>query len=383
MIISLFHPAIGGAEQQARLLSEQLIKRGYKVIVLTRRFKDLPDFETFEGIPIYRSIRHFPWKHWFGLSYMFSVFWFLLKNRNSYDIIHCHESSRFHTIVAAMAKTLLKKPAIAVVTSSGNSCDFLRLKKRVLGHYFLRKLHSLDKLITLCDISTTEAINEGFNKDMIKVIPNGVNTIQFKPSLSKKSSKTTLIYVGRLVRTKGVHILLKAFHQVLEKGISADLHIAGDGPEKETLQSLARDLEITDRIYFYGSVDNVAPLLQKSDIFVLPSSVEGLPNALLEAMACGLAVVTTRIGGNTQVIENGINGLLIDPDSSHQLTNALMKILKEKTLSEKLGQNARKTIEADFSIDHITTEYEKLYKELFVKHKNSTQINPAHKHQNE
>ena len=368
MIISLFYPAIGGAEQQARLLAKRLIKRGYKVIVLTRRCKKLPNFETIESIPTYRSIWHFPWKHWFGLSYMFSVFWFLLKHRNSYDIIHCHEADRFHTIVAAMTKKLLKKKVIAVITSSGAGSDFSLLKKRIFGHYFLRKLHHLDKLISLCSISTTEAINEGFNENMIKVIPNGVNTIQFKPSLSEKSSKTTLIYVGRLIPTKGVHILLKAFHQVLEKGISANLHIAGDGPEKEKLLLLAQELEITSHTHFHGSVDNVAPLLQKSDVFVLPSSVEGLPNALLEAMSCGLAVITTRVGGNTEIIEDSINGLLIDPDNSQQLNNALMRILKEKALSEKLGQNARKTILTGFSIDHITTEHEKLYKELSSKH---------------
>ncbi len=366
MIISLFYPALGGAEQQARLLAEQLIKRGYQVMVLTRKFKNLPDFEILGEVPTYRCIRHLPWKHWFGLTYMLSVFWFLLKHRKSYDIIHCHESSRFHTIVAAMAKTLLKKTAIAVVTSSGIYSDFSQLKKRIFGHYFLRKLQHLDKLITLCNLSTTEAINEGFNESMIKVIPNGVNTIQFQPSLSKKSSKTTLIYVGRLVQTKGVHMLLKVFHQVLENGISANLHIAGDGPEKEKLLSLARELEITDYTHFHDSVDNVAPLLKKSDIFVLPSSVEGLPNALLEAMACGLAVVTTRVGGNTEIIENGINGLLIDPDDPQQLNKALLKILKEKATMEKLGQNARKTIEGGFSIDHITAEYEKLYKEIIA-----------------
>ncbi len=203
---------------------------------------------------------------------------------------------------------------------------------------------------------------------MIKVIPNGVNTIQFKPSLSEKSSKTTLIYVGRLIPTKGVHILLKAFHQVLEKEISANLHIVGDGPEKEKLQLLAQELEITSSTHFHGSVDNVAPLLQKSDVFVLPSSVEGLPNALLEAMSCGLAVITTRVGGNAEIVKDGINGLLIEPDNPKQLTNALMKILKEKETIEKLGRNARKTIEDGFSIDHITTEHEKFYKELSDKH---------------
>jgi glycosyltransferase involved in cell wall biosynthesis len=162
--------------------------------------------------------------------------------------------------------------------------------------------------------------------------------------------------------------LLKAFHQVLEKGISANLHIAGDGPEKEKLLLLAQELGITSRTHFHGSVDNVAPLLQESDVFVLPSSVEGLPNALLEAMSCGLAVITTRVGGNSEIIEDGINGLLIDPDNSQQLKNALMKILSKKDLSEKLGRNARKTIEDGFSIDHITTEHEKFYKELSAKH---------------
>ena len=366
MIISLFYPAIGGAEQQARLLAEQLIKRGYPVTVLTRKFKDLPDFETIGGVPTYRSIRHLPWEHWFGLTYMISVFWFLLKNRSSYDIIHCHESDRFHTTVAAMAKRFLKKKAIAVVTSSGAGSDFSRLKKRIFGHYFLRRLHSLDKLITLCNISTTEAINEGFNESMITVIPNGVNTLHFKPSLSEKSSEATLIFVGRLVSTKGVHILLKAFNQILEKGISARLHIVGDGPEKEKLLSLAQELQVTGTTHFHGSLNNVAPLLQKSDIFILPSSVEGLPNTLLEAMSCGLAVVTTRVGGNSEIIEDGINGLLIDPDNPQQLTNALMKILSEKGLAKKLGGKARKSIESRFSIDHITTEYENFYKELFT-----------------
>ena len=199
---------------------------------------------------------------------------------------------------------------------------------------------------------------------MIKVIPNGVNTIQFKPSLSEKSSETTLIYVGRLIPTKGVNILIKAFHQVLEKGISANLHIAGDGPEKEKLLLLAHELGITSCTHFHGSVKNVAPLLQKSDVFVLPSSVEGLPNALLEAMSCGLAVITTRVGGNAEIIEDGINGLLIEPDNPKQLTNTLMKVLKDQNLVEKLGLNARKTIEDGFSIDRITTEHEKLYKEL-------------------
>jgi glycosyltransferase involved in cell wall biosynthesis len=200
---------------------------------------------------------------------------------------------------------------------------------------------------------------------MIKVIPNGVNTLQFKP-LPKKSSKTTLIYVGRLVKTKGVHILLEAFHQVLENGISADLIIAGDGPEREKLVSLTHKLGISNNTFFHGSVKNVAPLLQKSDIFVLPSSVEGLPNALLEAMSCGLAVITTRVGGNTEIIENGINGLLIDPDDSQQLSITLIKIMKERETIEKLGRNARKTIETKFSIDNITTEYEKFYKELIT-----------------
>ena len=112
MVVSLFYPHLGGAEQQALMLAEQLIKKGMRVSVLTRSLRGLPTFEVIRGVPVNRRIRTLPWGKCFGLSYLVSALWFLFCNRNSYDIIHCHLLG-FHSAVAVLLKRLSgKRPSL-------------------------------------------------------------------------------------------------------------------------------------------------------------------------------------------------------------------------------------------------------------------------------
>jgi glycosyltransferase involved in cell wall biosynthesis len=221
----------------------------------------------------------------------------------------------------------------------------------------------VDKLITVCSQSTAEALQEGFTFHQIAQIPNGVDTDIFKPFLPS-NNQTNITFIGRLDKMKGVQVLLEAFKALNEDSVTAYLNIIGDGPDREKLKNCAVQAGIADSLNFCGEIVDIKPFLEKTAVFVLPSLSEGLPNVLLEAMACGLPIVTTRVGGNIDLIRDGVNGILVEPEHSDQLYQAMKKLLIDKNLAEKLGREARKTAEEKFSLQGITDQYLRLYQQL-------------------
>ena len=363
MIVSFFFPYLGGAEQQSLRLAEQLIKRGIAVSVLTRKLPGLRSFELIQGVPVHRCIRTLPWGKWFAVTYMLSVLWFLLRRRHTYDVIHCHLLQGFHSIVAIMVKALLRKNVIIKVGATGPLSDFVMIRKVVLGDFLLEKITRVDKLITVCSQSTAEALQEGFTFNQIAQIPNGVDTDQFKP-FSSSNNQTNITFIGRLDMMKGVQFLLEAFKTVKEDGVIAHLTIIGDGPDREMLMNCARQAGIADSVSFWGEMVDIRPFLEKTAVFVLPSLSEGLSNVLLEAMACGLPVIATRVGGTTDMIADGKNGLLVEAGNTEQLTAAMRKALTDHDLGELLGREARRTIEQSFAMYHVVDQYLKLYTDI-------------------
>ena len=363
MVVSLFHPHLGGAEQQALMLAEQLIKRGMKVSVLTRSFRGLPSFEVIRGVPVNRRIRTLPWGKCFGLSYMVSVLWFLFRNRNSYDIIHCHLLG-FHSAVAVLLKWLFGKKTISLVGATGPVSDFLQMKNVFLGKLFLRLIARSDRIVLLCSKSREEALAEGFSPAQLVYIPNGVDTACFKPGPDTGKRGNTITFIGRLDYLKGVDILLQAFRRLRDARIPAHLDIIGDGPERSNLELLSRQVGINDAATFHGAIHGVAPYLQRSALFVLPSLSEGMPNVLLEAMACGVPVITTRVGGTADIVADGKNGLFVEAGNAEHLYATMKKLLADHGLGERLGTEARRTIEKSFAVDCVVDQYLKLYEDI-------------------
>jgi len=363
MIISFFYPHLGGAEQQALQLAEQLARRGVQVCVLTRKFKGLPAHETVRGVPVYRAIRTLPWGKWFALTYLFSVLWFLLKKRRSYDIIHCHLLQGFHSLAAILMKALFKKKVIIKVGATGPISDFRMMKNLFGGGFLLRQTPRADRLICVCSQSAGEALQAGFSPMQVAHIPNGVDIGFFKPA-PVTENRQTITFAGRLDYMKGVHILLEGFKQLRDEMKNVQLTIIGDGPDREKLQNCAREKGISDAVNFCGEAEEIVPYLQQSAVFVLPSFSEGLSNVLLEAMACGLPVVATRVGGTIDLVQDGFNGILIEPDNAGQLYQAMKKILQDKDLAKALGVQARKTAAEKFSLKSVTEQYVSLYQTL-------------------
>ncbi len=366
MIVSFFYPSIGGAEQQVLLLSKGLIERGYSVSVLTRSYKGLDSFEMIQGIPVYRKIETLSMRKCFAITYMLSVLWFLYKKRNSYDVIHCHILHGFHSIVALFFKRFYKKRVIIKVAATGPLSDFASLKNIFLGKIILKIIRNADRIVTVCSQSKQEAIGEGIPHSSVIQIPNGVDTHCFKPVLSDTKSRNNIIFVGRLDSMKGVDVLIEAFKKLWDEGLHAHLDIVGDGPEKNSLQYMVEMMGINDGVSFYGEVQNVMKFMQKADLFVLPSLSEGLSNVILEAMACGLPVVATRVGGNTDLIQDGINGILVDSLSQEQLKGAIKELLEDTVLAGKLAAEARRAVEKKYSIEQIVDQYVSLYSDIFI-----------------
>jgi glycosyltransferase involved in cell wall biosynthesis len=365
MIISQFYPHIGGAEQQALNLAKALTGKGIPVSVLTRRILGLKAHEEIQGIPVYRSIRVLDRGKWFGITYMIMVFWFLFRMRHSYDIIHCHLVHGVHSPVALTFKALFKKKVIIKVAGTGPISDLKMLRELMFGNSFLRQLKQADRVITVCHQATREAQKLGIPISSIAQIPNGVDTRHFRPSPNHEKNNE-ITFIGRLDYMKGIHILLEAFKILKRRGVNAQLRIIGDGPDREKLEGMAEDLSISGSVTFSGEIKDVVVPLQESAVFVLPSLSEGLSNVLLEAMACGLPIVATRIGGNIDLIKDGVNGILVDPERPDQLSNALRKILRDNDLARCMGIEARKTVEEQFSMDSVVKRYVELYKELVM-----------------
>ncbi len=364
MLISNFYPVLAGAEQQALNLSRTLFSQGIPVSVLTRSMEGTKAFEQINNIPVYREIHVFDKGKWFGITYILSTFYFLLRKRHTYNIIHCHIADGLGYVAALLMKFIFNKKVIVKIALSGPSSDLNRLKKSFLNRLCLKLIHSVDKIIIISTWSEKEALEIGLSKSKITFIPNGVNIKRFKPPSKSGQKSGRIIYVGRLVTQKGVDILLQAFADVIKESPSLILDIVGDGPEKEMFQDTAEKLEIKEKVIFHGVKQKPYYLFIKADIFVLPSRSEGLPNVLLEAMSCGMPVIATKVSGNLDIIKNNENGILIEKENPKQLANAIKKILNDSRLAEILGTKARETVIQNYSIEHTVSKYIKLYTDL-------------------
>jgi len=185
----------------------------------------------------------------------------------------------------------------------------------------------------------------------IKVISNPVNTIQ----KTVCEEKNRIVSVGRLSKEKGHKYLIEAFAMVKDK--TWELSLVGDGVEKESLALLARQLGIMDRVIFHGHISDFSTQLSEAKIFVLPSLKEGFPNALIEAMSLPLACISSNcVAGPNEIIEDGVNGLIVKPGDVFALASAINRLIKNPDLCEKRAAEAYK-IRETLSFDKIAQQY--------------------------
>lgn len=193
----------------------------------------------------------------------------------------------------------------------------------------------------------------------IRMIPNGVDTARFTPAEHREEGGPVhLVFVGRVVHQKGLDVLLAALSKLPAEAEYA-LTIVGDGPLRGALTEQAAALGVLPRMRFAGWAgrEEMPELLRRADLFVFPSRDEGMPNAVLEAMAAGLPVVATRISGNEEVVVDGETGLLVPPDDPDALAGALAGLLTDAARRRRLGAAGRERVCREYSWRSVAERY--------------------------
>jgi glycosyltransferase involved in cell wall biosynthesis len=211
----------------------------------------------------------------------------------------------------------------------------------------------------------------------VVVIPNGVDLAAADAALAaaRPSARTALglypsdlavAFVGRLHRQKGLKQLLGAFFTLLQSHPTAKLLLAGDGPERAGLETAVAGLRLQPFVRFLGALPAPWPLLAAADLFVLPSLWEGMPNALLEAMAAGLPCVATAVGAVPEVAAAGEEALLVPPGDAAPLLRAILELADDPARRRALGARARRRVEERFRIEATVARTEELYDGLLA-----------------
>jgi glycosyltransferase involved in cell wall biosynthesis len=204
-------------------------------------------------------------------------------------------------------------------------------------------------------------IEEGVLDRKIAHIANGLDLDRYDTGARAARPRRVITTVANLRQGKGHDVLLKAAAHVIRRIPDVTFQIVGDGPQREELERLASTLRISAQVHFLGYRDDVPALLQQSDVFAFPSFMEASPNAVLEAMAAGLPIVATRVGGIPEVIEHERTGLLVAPGDDRSLAAAIVREIERPVLAAQFGDAARQVVESRFSFVRMVGEFQQLY----------------------
>ena len=355
------YPPIGGGASNATyyILKEFTKKNDLEIDLITSSVSDFKIINFSRNIKIHRlnigknGNLHFQSSKEL-LVYSWRAYWYIKKmiKKNRYDFIHA-----FFGIPCGYIAMKLDIPYI--VSLRGSDVPFYNERFEKLDRLIFKRLSKKIWEKANAVITNSQGLKElalkTSPKQEIKVIYNGVDINEFMPIKKNKIGKSiVLISTGRLIQRKGYKYLIEAL-----KGIcDYKLQLIGGGILKEELEHSAKESNVN--VEFFGNIEhkNIYKYLQKADIFILPSLNEGMSNSILEAMACGLPIIATNVGGNKEII-NG-NGFIVSKGNIEELKTAILKYFNDKTLIIKHGINSRKLAE-NMSWKSIADNYYKVY----------------------
>lgn len=409
--ITTFLPLVGGAETQTLAQAQRLLENGHDVQVVTfRHERSWARSEVIRGVPVLRVAggllgdrEKYPRivQRLLYFLAMFVISWTLLRHRKRYDVLQVCQCSLLVLPLALVCK-VARKPMTIVLISAGSDKasktsaaatlvagpldpatpwlqvdgqtwidgDLYGLKSGgatvvALTRGLLKQIGAV--MIVLSSRMLRYLKENDFDLPGTRLVPNGVDIVRFQPApveLSDARHAQTVVCVSKLRYEKGIDVLLQAWRLVQEECPTARLVIVGSGPMEQQLKRLAAALTVTESVEFAGLQSDVPGQLHRGAIGILPSRWEGMPNALLEAMASGLACVATRVSGSEDVIRSGVNGLLVESEAYEAMAQALLTLLHDPALACQYGEAARATIEKQYTLEQVIGMYTDIYQSV-------------------
>jgi glycosyltransferase involved in cell wall biosynthesis len=241
-------------------------------------------------------------------------------------------------------------------------------KRKAINRFVLARL--ADEINGVCQFSAHSlARNDGFGARQIEVIPNGIDLPLYaresrdaaRQQLGLRSDARYITCVARFHPVKDHAMLLRAFARAAAEQPDVELLLAGDGPLRATLAAQARALGVDQKVHFLGVRNDVATILRASDIFALTSVSEAASLTLLEAMASWLPVVVTNVGGNPEIVDDGVHGFLVPRNDDAATARAFVELLRNPERSRAMGEAGRQRVCEHYQLDHTIEAYGRLY----------------------
>jgi len=357
IVIRQFFPLAAGAETQALRQARSYIEMGYEARVVTARHDpSLPRSELIRGVPVRRLPA--PRVRFFGsIVFLCRLVHFLFAHRGEYDSVlafHLKQASA----ATALACRVLRKRLVISVQAAGAEGDVRALEGAALGAVIRRCCGWADAYVSGASEITSELVEAGFDRGRIHLIPNGIPVEAFRTCLDKAELRRRLslprdgfiaVNVGRHTAQKDLGTVLAAWRRFAPRRPEALLVLVGDGDQRSQLEAFVARNDLAGSVRFEGWRANVAEYLGAADVFVSSSLFEGTHIALGEAMAAGLPVIATPVGGARDFVKDGENGFLIGIGDESGLAAGMEMLADDAGLKENMGAAARETAERELS----------------------------------
>lgn len=361
----------GGAGNATKHIAEQLVKLGCEVAVVTMNYTGLARDELINGVKIYRlpALRRRP-----NQSSVIEMITFILSG-----IWHRKSVLRRFQPTVIIAFLGIPSGVVAwwywrknkipyIVSLRGGDVPGTQPEQLKLYHLIckplIKNIWREAKYVVANSKGLKDLATRTMSEKEILTIPNGVDLTTYKPGGEKRASESVkLLYAGRVSMEKRLDLLIETLAEL--KHLNWKLQIVGEGPLLKNLKRQVIRNELVERIEFssWKRREELVKIYQQADVFVFPSTSEGMPNVVLEAMACGLPVITSRIPGCEELVEDGVNGFLIEPLNKDQLKAALIKLISSPEQRGQLGEQSISKAKA-YSWERVGQSYFELLQRI-------------------
>lgn len=380
MVTGAYYPEVSGAGLQCRALIQALGERVRFVVLTTTFDRSLPLADGVDGVPVHR-VPVDPRRPASKIVAAVRMIRLFSRIAGDLQIVQLHGFSQKNLLLVVLAR-LYGKRIIQKMTSAGHD-DPSAMRAR--GPVTFRTYSMADRFVSVSPRLSALYRRSGLPSARLREIPNGVDTDRFRPpapgergplrrALGLPDDLLLILFVGFFSREKRPDLLFDAWARVGASGPASGLVFVGatespyyevDRSLVERIRSGAKMLGAEKAVLFVERIHDIERYYRAADLFVMPSVREGLPNALLEAMASGLPCLAARLPGITDmVIDDGLNGLLFPPDDLDALAGGLSALLSDEGRARILGQNARKTVTARYGLGQVASRYLEEYLEL-------------------
>lgn len=351
----------GGAENMLIRLIHGLDKKKYDSVACFLKSGWLPDKLKSQNVETLIISQ----KRCIDIHWLIQVIRYIKKN--NVKIIHTHEFAM--NVNGSLLSMLIKIPCVTTVHGKNYYPD--KWYRKVAYRFVSKKSYMV---AVSSDIKNFLAEQISINKDKIHIVINGINTKDYmhsettrmntRQSFAINNNNILIGAIGNLYTVKGHIYLIEAAGIVCKNYPEVKFIIAGRGEQQSRLEEKINELGLHDNVNLLGFREDIPEILNALDIYVMSSLSEGTPLSILEAMASGVPIVSTNVGGIKRIIEDGMNGSLVDAKNPGQLADAIIELIKDRKKRVMLARHAKASVESNYSMDNMLAIYDDIYSHL-------------------